>query len=258
MSAQIGFLVLEVATVASFGIPGVGPFIGAGLAAFGGVLRMVTSKDGATKPPSLDKALILSSIDAIVKDNLGRQHANNIASVYFAYQEEMNSLVWSEDDTEPPSDISESRLKDLRKDLRAATGLSSQLLMGIANLEDHNFGLNFASGLILGQSTHLQLLKILVVIDSGLEKELPVDQVRKLMALCERYETSLGKLKNAIDLSIQAELFKQVRPGDRAGFTQARDKLLSERYQGNPELVPKATSLLRAQKADWRKVLKAP
>jgi hypothetical protein len=257
MSAQIGFLVLDVATIASFGIPGVGPFIGAGLAAFGGVLRMVTSKDGATRPPSLDKALVLSSIDAIVKDNLGRQHANNIASVYFAYQAEMNSLVWPEDDTEPP-DISERRLKDLRKELLTATGLSSQLLMGIANLEDHNFGLNFVSGLILGQSTHLQLLKILVVIDSGLEKELPVDQVKKLIGLCERYETSLGKLKNAIDLSIQAELIKQVRPGDRAGFTQARDKLLSERYQGNPELVPKATSLLRGQKADWRKVLRAP
>jgi len=254
---EIGFGVLEVVTVASFGIPGIGPFIGAGLTGVNILLRAVTSNDGKTRPTgSLDQAALVRSIDYIFKDTLSRSYANNVSGAFFWYQREMKSLLWPEDDEDIP-DISDKRLEKLNKDLDGYITGKTSLLDGISNLEDPEFGAHFISGLVMGQSTHLQFLKLLIILHRYLQKDVPLDKINLMIDLYGDYEKSLLQVKEKVDKVGLARLWNEApNVGGKANpnFTAIRDRIVRESYQGNPNLVPTAVSSYRKQRREWEAV----
>jgi hypothetical protein len=258
---EIGFGVLEVATVASFGIPAIGPFLGAGLVAVNILLRAATSNDGKTRPAgSLDQAALVRSIDSIFKDTLARQQANNVAAAFFWYQREMDSLLWPEDEEDIP-DVDDARLKKLSKDLDSFISGKTSLLDGIQNLEDPEFGAHFISGLVMGQSTHLQFLKLLIILDRHLKGNAPLDRINKMILLYKDYEKSLLQVKDKVDKVGLERLWKQApNVGDvmlarpNPNFTAIRDQIVRESYQGNPNLVTTVVWDYRKQLRQWEAI----
>lgn len=248
---ELGFVILDAATVAAFGIP----VLGIPLATMALVLRQIASLDGSA-PNYMNTESLTSKINSAVTDAFVRQHANNIAASYANYNLKMTSLLWPTDDyTAMPENISETEVNNLYNALLAETNGQTPLLASIANLEDKEYGKHFVPGLIMGQAVRLQCEKVLTAIDTKRQGTIPASRVRSIITLCDSYYASLKNVR----MWAEAEAISKAASGlAGAQFAEARDRTFKLIYQGNPELADRTLLNYLKTKHDWQMVLSPP
>jgi hypothetical protein len=249
---EIGFTILQVLSVASFAIPGVGAFVGAAIVGVGGLIRACFSPPSGKPQKLIDPKTLRQQLTNVLDETIARQNANTIMACYTDFHTLYTSAIWEDPDM-PPPEYSKNEVKELTSKCNRYTEGASPLSIALQQLSDPKFGKYQISVLALGQGLWLNYKQLAMGLNNMDEPEIPSHNFREMINKLDEYQKALGEVHKAAEIEALKLLSDAKLTG--AAWQKKKQELILKYFQGWDAVRVDTLRQYHTQKFEWQKLL---